>query len=112
LILCAVTDPDNEEAVFKELKEEIAHMTGDPIAYRDFRSAINESVGVFKIGTEIRFNQIRQAIESMLAGKGIEGFVNYATDLQSVQAEDFSEIAQKIFNLEKAVIVRMHGRKR
>jgi zinc protease len=111
LIACAITNPDDEEAVFKELKEEIQRIAANPIAYRDYRSAMNESIGAYRISNEVRSMQIRRVIESMLAGNGIEGFLNRATDLQSVKAEDLSEISQKIFKMEKAVIVRMHGRK-
>jgi zinc protease len=111
LIACAIANPGDEEAVFKELKEEIQRIAANPITYRDFRSAMNESIGAYRISNEVRSMQIRRIIESMLAGNGIEGFQNLATDLQSVKAEDISEISQKIFKMEKAVIVRMHGRK-
>jgi zinc protease len=111
LIVYAIANPDNEEVVFKELKEEIRRIAANPIAYRDFRSAMNESVGAYRIGNEVRSTQIRRIIENMLAGKGIEGFLNLATDMQGIKAEDLSEISQKIFNMEKSVIVRMHGRK-
>jgi zinc protease len=111
LIVYAMTTPENEDAVLKELKEEIKNLAANPITYRDFRSAANDSIGSYRISNEIRSTQIRRVIQNMLAGNGIDGFLNLATDMQSVKMEDLSEVSQKICNLEKAVVVRMHGRK-
>jgi zinc protease len=102
--------PDREEEVFKSLRIEIEKICSDPIPYRDFRSAVNEAVGALAIEQQARLVQIRDITQNVLAGKGIEGYKNYSAGLQSVSEEDLKTAAQRIFNMDKAVILRMHGR--
>jgi hypothetical protein len=47
---------------------------------------------------------------NLLAGRGIEGFINLPADLQLIQAQDLVDVGQKALDMQKAVIVRMHGR--
>jgi zinc protease len=109
LIAWAATDPENEDKGVNALKEAFNHVAAETIPYREFRSAINAAVGINVIVNQTRFEQIRQVLENLLAGKGIDAFLNFQTDLQKVSAESVSEIAQRILNMEKAVIVRIRG---
>ena len=64
---------------------------------------------MYGILNQARSEQIRQIVVHLMAGKGIGGFQDFPAALQNVNEEDLSEIAAKIFRMDKAVIVRMHG---
>jgi len=110
LIACAATTPDSEEKVLNALKEAIKHIVEGPITYREFRAAVNAAAGTYQIMNQARSEQIQQVVENLLAGKGIDAFLDFPINVQKVKAEDLSEIAQRILNLEKAAIVRVRGK--
>jgi zinc protease len=112
MVTCAAATLGNEDAVLKSLREEMAHIIADPITERDFRSAVNAAVGAYRINNQARFTQISDIVENVLAGKGIDGYQNFMTGLQEVTEEDLREVARRIFNMDKAVILRMHGQSR
>jgi predicted Zn-dependent peptidase len=111
-ILGAVTSPDTEETVYKALCEEIRKVASEPISYRDFRSAVNAATGDYGFMMEPRHAQIVHIFQNMLTGKGISGFQSFAMNVARIQEEDLSEAVEKILVLDKAVTVRMHGRKK
>jgi len=111
LIICAAADPENEEAALKALQEEIQRTRTGPITFWDFRSALNEAIGAYTVKQQSRSEQISAIAESVLAGKGIDGYQNYSAGLQEVREEDLKSIAQKILNLDRAVTLIMHGAK-
>jgi zinc protease len=109
LIAWAATTPDSEEKVLNALKEAMKHIVEGPITYREFRSAVNSAAGTYQIMNQARSEQIQQVVENLLAGKGIDAFLNFPMNVQQTKAEELSEIAQRILNLEKAAIVRVRG---
>jgi predicted Zn-dependent peptidase len=80
------------------------------MANRDFRSAVNHAVGIHAIRAQVRSKQIKDLAENLLAGKGKEGYYAIPKELQDANEEDLKAIARRIFNMNTAVIVRMHGR--
>jgi zinc protease len=112
LIAWAATTPDSEEKVLNALKEAMKHIVEGPITYREFTSAVNSAAGTYQIMNEARSEQIRQVVENLLAGKGIDAFLDFPMNVQKAKTEDLSEIAQRILNLEKAAIVRVRGHSR
>jgi zinc protease len=109
LIACATTNSANEAIVFKAIREELMRIAAGPNSYRDCRSAVNAAVGMYGILNQGRSEQIRKIVVSLLAGKGIGGFQDFTAALQNINEADLSEIAKRIFQLDKAAVVRMHG---
>ena len=112
IIASAAADPKNEEAVVTAFREEIKRLTDNPVAYRDFRSAVNQAVGAHAIRTQVRSMQIRDLADNLLAGKGKEGYYALTNGIQEVSEEDLKGITRRIFNMDKGVILRVHGRAR
>ncbi|HTY62632.1 MAG TPA: pitrilysin family protein [Acidobacteriota bacterium] len=110
LIVAATTRPGNEEAVLKAVRDELLRIAAGPVSYKDCRSAIVAAVGMYGILNEERTDEVHHVVSNLLAGKGISGFQNYPASVQSVTETDLTEIAQRIFDMKKAVIVKMHGR--
>jgi zinc protease len=109
LIAGATTNSENEAIVLKAIREELMSIAAGPNSYRDCRSAVNAAAGMYGILNQDRSEQIRKIVVNLLAGKGIGGFQDFPAALQNVNETDVSEIAQRIFQLDKAVVVRMHG---
>jgi zinc protease len=109
MIVCALVNAGSEEAANKSIQDEIKRMKTAPINYHDLRLAGNAAIGIYEIGIQARPVQIRKVVENVLAGKGLDGFVNYGNNLQAVTEEDFREVAGRVFNLEKAAIVQSQG---
>jgi zinc protease len=109
VVVRVATDPDNTDKVLNALREAIQRVRAGPIPFRDFRSAVNETAGTYAIRQQDRAAQIEDIAINAMAGKGIEGFQNFATALQEVREEDFRSVAQRVFDLGKAVFVVMRG---
>lgn len=109
LIAYATADPENEEVVFNGIQSELLKIASGPNTYRDCRSAINAAVGIHEIFTQRRLDQIREIAENLLAGKGIDTIQGYSSMLLDINAEELTTLAQRIFSMEKAVVVKMHG---
>ncbi len=105
----AVTNPDREEAVLDAFEREFRRIVDSPIAFRDFRSAVNTAVGKFLIRRQIPLVQIMDVSRNSLAGEGIEAYRSYETKLQSVNEEDLKEAAERFLMTDKAVFLRIHG---
>jgi len=110
MTVCLSVAPADEEQALKVLTEEVQRLTTAPILYRDYRSALNTAIGGLQIRQQDRNRQIADVIKSTLAGKGIEGFQEFMNLLQEVKQTDLQEVAQRVFKLEKSVILRMHGK--
>jgi zinc protease len=110
LVVCAATDVGDEKSALDSLHEEIQRVQTGPILFRDFRSAVNEAVGGYQIRQQLRPLQIADIAETVMAGKGIESFRDYAGSLQDVDQDDFQAVARKVLDWDKAVVVVMHGK--
>ena len=109
LIAYATADPESEEAVFNGIQNELLKIAAGPNTYRDCMSAINATAGIREIFTQTRLDQIRDITENLLAGKGIDTLQGYSSMLQDIDGQELAALAQRIFNMEKAVVVKMHG---
>lgn len=110
LIAYATTDPEHEEAVFKAMRQELLRIASGPNTYKDCAAAVNAAAGMNSIRSQDRFDQIDKVIRSMLAGKGLSDLQSLPAAFQDIDEEDLTEIAQRIFNMEKAAVIKMHGR--
>jgi len=110
MILCAAVNSENGDAALKALREEIKRAASDPIPFRDYKSALNEAVGSFGIRNQVRNTRIAGLVMNILAGKSLEEYQNSPNSLQAVKEEDLQEVARRIFNLDKAVILQVRGR--
>jgi zinc protease len=106
----SVADHKDEEKALNALKGEIQKVVAGPNTYRNIRSAINAAVGEYQIQNQSRSEQIRQILIYLIAGRGIEGFVNLPSELQMIKEEDLAEVGHKTLDMQKAVIVQIHGR--
>jgi len=107
LVFSTVPAGASDETVQKALLEQIQQLTSAPILYRDFRAAVNSAVGNYWIRGQDRFLQIEDVVDDFLAGKGIDGYQGFASDLQQVKQEEFEDVAGRFFKTDKAVVVRM-----
>jgi zinc protease len=112
VIVRAITNSGNEDAVLKSLSEEMQRVIAAPIAYRDFRPALTAAIGAYAIRHQERCIQIEDLAENVLAGNGLENYQNFVNGMQGVKEEDLKEVARRVFNMDKAVTVRMRGQSR
>ncbi len=106
----ADTSPGDEEDVLKVFEREFRRIVDSPIAYLDYRSAVNTAVGSFLIRRQSPLFEIMDVAKNALAGGEIEEYRSYQTKLQSVYDEDLKDAAERIFKMERAVLLRIHGR--
>jgi zinc protease len=111
MIAYAATSPGREEVALKALQEEIGKIVNEPVSYRDYRAALNSAAGAYRIASQNWYSQITRVVESALAGSGLQGYQIFPTEIQAIKQEDFQDSARQIFRMEKAVIVRMNGRR-
>ncbi|MBN1568396.1 MAG: insulinase family protein [Acidobacteria bacterium] len=102
--------PGSEEKALNSLKNTIRQTVDEPIPYREFRSAIHSAAGVYQVMNEARRDQIRRVAENLMAGKRIEAFLNFASDVQMVKVENLAEAAKRILNLDKAAVICVRGK--
>jgi zinc protease len=110
LIACAAANPDTEKAAYDIIMEQMPRIASGPIAYRDYRAAVNGAVGAYWIQSQNRLSQIEGNAINILAGKGIGEYQEIPKYLQDFKQDDFEEIARKILKMDKAVILRLHGK--
>jgi zinc protease len=109
MIVCAAVNPEDGDATLKTLREEIKRVTSDPISFRDYKSALNESVGALGIRNQVRNTRIVDLVLNIIAGKNPEEYQNSQNSLQAVKEDDLRGVARRIFNLDKAVILQLRG---
>jgi zinc protease len=110
LIIRAAANPESADVLLSAVREEIQRIRSSPITYRDFRSAINEAVGGYAIRQQARSAQISDITENALAGKGIEEYRNFPSGLQDVNEPDLKAVVQRIFKMDRAVVLLMRGK--
>lgn len=110
VVVSASTIAANEEKVLKAVEEEFNRFFANPVLYRDYRSAINTANGSYWIDRQSRYAQIVSIVEDLLSGKGLDEYQAYPTHIQDIKQDDLQEVARRIFKMDKAVTLRMHGR--
>ncbi|HYK89954.1 MAG TPA: pitrilysin family protein [Acidobacteriota bacterium] len=108
--ISAATSAAGTDLIQKTVEDEFSRLFNNPISYRDFRSAVNTAVGNYWIARQSRNSQIISVIENVLSGKAIDDPQAYLTQIQDVKQDDLPEVARRIFKLDRAVTVRLHGR--
>ncbi len=108
-VACAASNPDKEKMALDAIMAQMSKIATGPILYRDFRSAVNKTVGMHRIRNQNRLFQIQDVAMNILAGKGIEEYAAIPKNLEEISQNEFGEIARKMLKMEKSVILRMHG---
>jgi zinc protease len=109
MILSAAANPGDSETALQSLREEIKRMADNPIPYRDYKAALNEAVGTFAIQHQVRNMQISDLVLNILAGNPLSEYQDMPNSLQAVKEVDLKDIARRIFNLDRAVILHLRG---
>lgn len=109
LLTCALTRPQDEEAVVNRMRAEIRQLIEAPIPYRELRAAIHAAAGSYAIDNQARGSQIMHLARLILAGKSLEDYQGFAAGLREVQAEELKDLAQRLLKPEAAVVLRVHG---
>jgi predicted Zn-dependent peptidase len=103
------TSCDDEDKGVKALESELTKLSGGPITYREYRSAVNAAIGAYGISQQERFGQIYQLARGAIAGLSLDSVQDVVTRIQDVKEEDLPDLIRRIFNLNNAVTVRLHG---
>jgi len=109
-ILRAAANPGCDEEVLASLRKEIQGMIADPVPMLDLRSALNAAASAYNIKNQIRSRQIEDIVESVLAGRGIDVYESFTARLKDVREDEFRGVARRILDLDKAVILHLHGK--
>ncbi len=75
--------------------------------YKDYRSAINGAINRYWIGQQNRVDRILSIATAVVSGQAFDETLDYAVRLQQVGEDDLQEVAHRILNLEKSVVLRM-----
>ncbi len=105
----AETEPAAEESVIKAVADEFSKFVGNPLMYRDYRSALNASTGKYAISQQDRFSRIDLMVRAILTGRSLEWIQDYVSRLQDVKQDDLPDIARRVLSAEKMAVVRIHG---
>ena len=105
----AYANPKNEDEILKAMKEQILSLAKGPNSYREVRSAVNSAVGAYQIRMQKRAGQIQEVTLNLLAGRGLDGYLNFPAELQTVKSEELAELMPQILDTQKSVVVRVHG---
>jgi predicted Zn-dependent peptidase len=110
VVATAYTTPPNEEKVLKILEDELRRVIDTPLLYKDYRTSMNAAIGRIEISNQQRFARIRDVAANVLAGKGLQGALEYTTRIQDAGQDDLPEVARRFFDSKKSVTVRLRGR--
>lgn len=110
VLATAFTTPQNEDRVLKIVADELRRVIDAPLLYKDYRSSMSAAIGRIQIAHQERFARILDVVANVLAGKGLQGALDYTARIQDVGQDDLPDIARRVFNTQKSVTVRLHGR--
>jgi zinc protease len=108
--VCSTGPAADTEKLVQALAEVIARRASGEMSYRDFRAARQAAAGRFEIARQLRVQQFRHLVRTVLAGRGLEDFTGWLDRLQEVRQEDLPEVAKRVFDRERAVTVILRGR--
>jgi zinc protease len=102
--------PEDEAKATDEIENVVRRLSESPISYRDFRTGLNAAAGKYRIEAQSGLSQIQEMIRNALLGKGTDAFQDFPDDLKEVKQEEVDEVTARIFDVGRAVIVRLHGK--
>ncbi len=105
-VLYAVAQPGTEQQMSGVMEEEIRNLLDRPMLYKDFRAAVNAAVANHLVAQESRTRRILFVANGIVAGESLEEIIDRAVRLQQVTEEDLDEVAHRIFNLDRSVVLR------
>ncbi len=99
----------DEDKCAKALESELKKLLDGPITYREYRSAVNATIGAYGISQQDKMHQINQTARDLISGATLESAQDVVTRVQDVKEEDLPDVARRILNLNNSVTVRLHG---
>jgi zinc protease len=109
-VLFAVAAPGMEGKLADALEADVHGILEQPMLYKDYRSAVNSAVGRYWIGQQDRADRVLSLATSIIAGQPFDEILDCVVRLQQVGEEDLQDVAHRILNLDKAVVIRMPAR--
>jgi zinc protease len=106
-VLFAFAEPGMEGKLADALDADVRGLLGQPMPYKDYRSAVNSAVGRYWIGQQDRTDRILSLATAIVSGQPFDEILDYAVRLQQVGEEDLEDVARRILNLDKSVVLRM-----
>ncbi len=105
----ATTSLGAEEKARQRLEEELRRLVETPIPFKEYRAAVNASVGRYRIEQQRRSTEMSRLVRYLLEERGIEELTERPAKLQAVREEELAQVLQRVFKLDRAAVVRIRG---
>ena len=105
----ATTSLDAEEKARQRLEEELRRLVETPIPFKEYRAAVNASVGRYRVEQQRRSTEMSRLVRYLLEERGIEELTERPAKLQAVREEELAQVLQRVFKLDRAAVVRIRG---
>ncbi len=106
-VLYGVAQTGAEEQISTALEEEIRSLLDRPMMYKDYRAAVNAAVADYLVAQESRSERILSLASGIVAGESLEEIIDRAVRLQQVTEEDLDDVAHRVLNLDRSVVLRI-----
>ena len=111
VLINAWTKAGEEAQTLTLIQEEIQRLKTSPFSSMDIRAAAAAAIGANRIRNQTRQAQIMGVAENAFSGGGLEDFVNFSGTLQETREEDIVDLMRRVFDMNKAVVLLVHGNK-
>ena len=105
--LFAVAGPGMEGKLTEALEADVRGLLEQPMLYKDYRSAVNSAVGRYWVGQQDRTGRILSLATAIVSGQPFDEILDCAVRLRQVGEEDLQDVAHRVLNLDKAIVIRM-----
>ena len=106
-VLFAFAGPGMEGKLADALEADVRGLLEQPMLYKDYRSAVNSAVGRYWISQQDRADRILNLATGILSGQPFDEILDCVVRLQQIGEEDLQDVAHRVLNLDKSVVLRM-----
>ena len=106
-VLYAVGGYGMVEKLADALEADVRGLLEQPILYKDYRSAVNGAVGRYWFDQQDRTGRILSLATAIVSGQPFDEILDCVVRLQQVGEDDLQDVARRILNLDKAVVMRV-----
>jgi zinc protease len=110
MVLYSVAGPGMDTKLADELESEVREFLEQPMHYSDYRSAVNGAICRYWINQQDRTGRILDLATRVISGQPLDEILDSVARIQQVSEEDLADVARRILDLEKSVVVRMPSR--
>jgi predicted Zn-dependent peptidase len=107
IVLYSVAGPGMDTKLADALEADIRELLEQPMHYSDYRSAVNGAMCRYWINQQDRTGRILDLATRVVSGQPIDEILDSVTRIQQVSEEDLKDVARRVLDLEKSVVVRM-----